>query len=328
MKASAITRIVIYSLVALILCGILAAGMGLGRFVFDLAGDNGNYITGGSSLPKEEIEHLQIEWVSGSVDVTIVPAHEANITFSETGGTENCSMVYEVKGHTLIIRYEKPRVQIGFGNWSTPDKALTVEIPAEWNLQSIDISSVSADVNILQINSGDVDVENVSGSTEVRVLEAGDVDIETVSGRVTFIGACKKLNMNSVSGDCDVFLDGTAQEISYEGVSGDLKVSVFKEQGFTAKLDSVSGNIYSDFSTTVSGGAHSYGDGSLRITADTVSGDIQITESRIEFTDRCSHVWDEGDLRSVPGDTRQEMVYTCLICGSTKSEPVNETKEE
>ncbi len=320
MKANAITRIVIYSLVTVILCGILAAGMGLGHFVFDLGGDDGDYITGSGSLPKENIEHLQIEWISGSVDVTIVPDTEANITFSETGGTEDCAMVYEVKGHTLIIRYQKPRVQIGFGNWSTPNKALTVEIPAEWNLQSIDISSVSANVNVLQIKSGDVDVENVSGSTEVRVLEAGDVDIETVSGRALFIGACKKLNLNSVSGDCDVFLDGATQEISFEGVSGDLKVSVFKEQGFSAKLDSVSGNIYSDFSTTVSGGAHSYGDGSLRITADTVSGDIQITESRIAFTDGCSHVWDDGDLRTVPGDTRQEMVYTCLICGATKTE--------
>lgn len=327
MKANSIIRIVIYGIVAALLCGILAAGMGLGHFVFDLGDSSGDYITGSGSIPVENIENLQIEWVSGSVDVTIVPDTESNITFSEIGGTEDCAMVYEVKGRTLIIRYEKPHVQIGFGNWSTPDKALTVEIPAYWYLQSIDISSVSADVDVLQLKSGDVDIENVSGSTEVHIQEAGDVDIETVSGPATFIGACEKLNMNSVSGDCDVFLDGATKEIRFEGVSGDLKVSVFKEQGFTARLDSISGNIYSSFSTSVSGGAHSYGDGSMRITADTVSGDIQILESRIELTDRCSHVWDGGDLRTVPGDTRQEMVYTCLVCGSTKSEPLIDTKD-
>lgn len=324
MKTNAIIRIVIYSLVALLFCGILAMGLGFGHFVFNLGSSSGDYLTGSGSIPVDGIENLQIEWVSGSVDVTIVPESESNITFSETGGTEDCAMVYEVKGRTLIIRFEKPRVQIGFGTWRTPNKALKVEIPAYWNLQSINITSVSADVDVLQLKSGDVDIENVSGTTNVRIDEAGDVDIETVSGRATFIGACKNLDINSVSGDCDVFLNGNTQEINYEGVSGGLKVFVFKEQGFTAELDSISGNIYSSFSTTVSGGIHSYGDGSLRITADTVSGNVQIAENRIELTDSCSHVWDDGELRAVPGDTRQKMVYTCLVCGKTRSEPESE----
>lgn len=282
MKRNAIARIVIYSVLLLVLVGMLLSWLNNEGFYWEQ--DSGNYITGGGSIDMREIENLQIEWVSGNVDVTIVPETESQITFSESNGEET-PMVYEIKGKTLVIRYSKQAVNVSFGNYSGPKKDLTVEIPASWSCQSVDISAVSANVNVLLMEAGDVEIENVSGKTELWLENGGNrVSIETVSGDVSFIGQCKEFECNSVSGNCDVYLDGAAKEISLESISGDLNVSLFKEYGFTASIDSVSGKIYSDFSTTVSGGTHSYGDGKTRIDAETVSGNIYIREARIELT--------------------------------------------
>lgn len=281
MKRNAIARIVIYSLLILVLIGVLVKGLEHDGFLWEPG--SSNTVTGSGSIDMDQIENIEIEWVSGSVDVTIVPETESRISFSETNGDEH-PMVYEIKGKTLVIRFTKPSINLSFGNLNTPDKDLKVEIPVNWLCQSLDISAVSADVTVLLQNARDVDVENVSGKTELRFETSGSVSVETVSGEVSFIGQCDEFECNSVSGDCDVFLYEDAKEITLESISGDLTVSLFKEYGFTASIDSTSGNIYSDYSTTVSGGKHTYGDGKIRIEAETVSGDIFIRESKIEPT--------------------------------------------
>ena len=281
MKRNAIARIIIYLVLILVLIGVLVKGLEHDGFLWEPG--NSNTVTGSGSIDMNQIENIEIEWVSGSVDVTIVPETESKISFRETNGEEH-PMVHEIKGKTLVIRFTKPSVNLSFGNLNTPDKDLKVEIPANWLCRSLDISAVSADVTVLLPNARDVEVENGSGKTELRLENSNNVSVETVSGEVSFIGQCDEFECNSVSGDCDVFLYEDAKEITLESVSGDLTVSLFKEYGFTASIDSASGNIYSDYSTSVSGGRHTYGDGKIRIEAETVSGDIFIRESKIEPT--------------------------------------------
>lgn len=279
MKRNAIARIVIYSLIAVILCGILLAGLGIGGLYWELDGD-GDYITGGGSIDMSQIENLQIEWVSGNVDVTLLPATESKITFSETN-SEETPLVYEIKGKTLIIRFCKQSLKVNFGSYSGPEKDLKIEIPENWSCRSLDIEAVSANVSVHLSEADDVEIENVSGKTDLNITKSGSVSVETVSGEVMFTGRCHEFDCNSVSGDCEVRLIGDAKDIALESISGDLTVSLSKEYGFTASIDSVSGNIYSDFSTTVSGGKHTYGDGATRIDAETVSGNIYIREAMI-----------------------------------------------
>ena len=282
MKRNAIVRIIIYIVLILVLAGILLSGLkhdGFSR----VTGDS-NTITGSGSIDMSQVENIEIEWVSGSVDVTIAPETESKITFRETNGEEH-PMVYEIKGKTLVIHFTEPSINLSFGNFYTPDKDLIVVIPADWVCQSLDISAVSADVKVLLPEARDVEVENVSGKTELRLESSQSISVENISGEVSFIGQCETFECNSVSGDCNVYLSKDAKEITLESVSGDLTVSLFKQYGFTASIDSTSGNIYSDYSTTVSGGKHTYGDGNVRIEAETVSGDIFIRENRIELTD-------------------------------------------
>ena len=283
MRRNAIARIIIYSLLIFVLVGILISGLDHDGFNWG-TGSSGNYMTGSGSVDMSQIENIQIEWVSGNVDVILVPDTETTISFSETNG-EDHPMVYEIKGKTLVIRFTKQTIHLNFGNFNTPDKDLKIQIPENWSCRSLDIEAVSANVSVHLSEANDVEIENVSGKTDLNITKSGSVSVETVSGEVLFNGNCNEFDGSSVSGDCEVKLFGDAKDIALESVSGDLTVSILKDYGFTATIDSASGHIYSDYSTTVSGGKHTYGDGKIRIEAETVSGDIFIRENRIELTD-------------------------------------------
>ncbi len=319
MKRNAIARIVIYCVIIAALIGIMVSGMDLSNLRFDFGIDKGNYISGNGSVSIEDIDNIEIQWVSGAVNVTIKPDGDGCIDFSESGATESCTMVYEVRGRTLIVRYERPAVHIGIA--TTPDKTLTVTVPASWDCKNIDIEVVSADVDVLLLTADKVDVENVSGKSIIYVQNATDVNVETVSGSSSIIcDTANNINCDTVSGECEVYISEGAKIIDFESVSGDLVVAIFKKIGFEAELDSASGKVYADFSTKYSNGRYQYGDCSLKIDAESVSGNLRIREVQYELTDGCQHIYGPGEPMVVPGSG--ETVYTqrCVICGHTKTE--------
>ena len=81
MKRNAIARIVIYSLIVVILVGVLVHGMDWDGFHFDWdLGDDAQVVTGTASVEPSSIKHIRIEWVDGLVDVAT--ADQDTITFS------------------------------------------------------------------------------------------------------------------------------------------------------------------------------------------------------------------------------------------------------
>lgn len=284
MKRNAIARIVIYSIIAVVLTGILIVGLGWDGFEFEWdLGGNGQTVSGTGSADASNIKRICIEWVDGRVDVST--AQQDTITFSETGG-EKHPMVYEIKGNTLVIRYSKQTIKFGIHTGIMPSKQLTVHVPQDWVGSAIEITAVSADITVDLPKVEEAEFENVSGNTRMHLKECGSVSVETVSGKTIFEGSFGQFDCNTISGNCEVTLYGHAKEIGMESVSGDLTVALLQQYGFTAQLDSVSGHIRSDFSTSVSGSTHRFGDGSIKIEAETVSGNIHIKEAAaISITD-------------------------------------------
>lgn len=284
MKANAITRIVIYFVLILVLLGILLSGLGVGVLRFDLGGLSGEYITGEGAVDASTIENIEIEWVSGDIDIHVATDGSDQIRFSESGNAgEDLRMVWERKGTTLIIKYSKPSIRIGF--ISTPDKDLDVIFPAGWYCDNLDLSTVSGSVNITLLSANEIELESVSASCKLDCT-AKDVSLNTVSGKVEYHGEVETLECESVSADCSVILlDSVPERLTLNAVSGDLIVGMTETMGFSATLDSLSGNIYSDFNTTTQNGKKIYGDGSCQISADTVSGNINIKKYEIRLTD-------------------------------------------
>lgn len=275
MNRNAFARLVIYSIITVILIGVLVTGLNWNGFDWD-ADSAGQTVTGTASVDASSIKRICIEWVDGTVDVRA--AQQDTITFSETNGEKLC-MVYSFKGDTLVIRYNKESLKLGI-NIKTPDKRLTVHVPQDWIADEIEISAVSANITVDLPEVRETEIESVSGDISIRYERSGEISLTTVSGQTAFEGICNDLECSSVSGECNVKLLGSAKEIRMNSISGGLEIVLDGQSGFTAQLDSVSGSISSDFPTSITGQAHTYGDGSIRIEAETVSGGIRIRNAQ------------------------------------------------
>ena len=101
MKRNAIVRIIIFSLIIVMLLGILLVGLGVGLYTFRTDTQSDAYILGGGEVPAREIREIEIEWTSG--DITIQTADIDTITFQEIGSEDSDPMVYRQNGDKLII---------------------------------------------------------------------------------------------------------------------------------------------------------------------------------------------------------------------------------
>lgn len=279
MKTSAIIRIIIFSLVIVILASIMIAGMTLQgiRFHFGNDGIQGGTVSSEGSVPAGEIRSIAVEWVSGSI--TIQTADTDTITFSETGAdSKEEIMVWKQSGDELKIQFQQPRVWFGFSFGLDADnsKDLVITVPEDWNARDLHIESVSADIRANGITAGSFDIENVSGYCDLAECIIDELDVETVSGRVDLMGSVRIASLEAVSADCTLTLSAGTKEIDLDSVSGDLTVYLPADQGFTASIDGLSGDISTDFPTTTSAGTHIHGDGSCKIEAEGVSGNISI----------------------------------------------------
>ncbi len=126
---------------------------------------------------------------------------------------------------------------------------------------SVDISAVSADVDVSGLDNEKLTASSVSGDVEVDATSQR-VSIESVSGDVEFSGNSQRISAESVSGDID--LSGIAGNIEATTVSGDMELHAGAVE--SAKLETVSGDIM------VKGEISDNG----KLTAESMSGDVVI----------------------------------------------------
>lgn len=285
MKTNAIVRIVLFSIAIFLLLSMLTAVL-----TFDLLSVNlfdpkspfgtspdvsGNPASAGS-VSAESVKNIQIEWVSGSI--TVQPGDVSEITFSETEGLpEDQRMIWKQSGDTLVIQFSKPRASFGiFGLKGPSAKDLVVTVPREWQCNALKIDSVSARINVSSVTVQTAELANVSGECSFQACSAASFQAETVSGNVNFEGTAQKLHFSTVSANCTAAISGNPKEIDMDSVSGDLRLTLPDITGFTASLDSTSGDPSISFPVTSSRNTYTYADGACRITASSVSGDLII----------------------------------------------------
>ena len=265
MKTNAIVRIIIYSLVLLLLTGILLGGLEIGSFVFEFS-DGNTYTSGDGSADAAAIRNLDIEWASGAV--TIETADVDAIIFRETGGTEQNQMAYAVSGDTLILRYQKPAFRLGFQSVSA--KALTVQVPKDWTCQQLEVDVASAGVNIRSMSAKTVRADCASGTIKFIQCSVSELEIDTASGDIQYSGTLNTLELDGASADFIGVFQNVPDSMDMDTASGDLDITLPADCGYQVDLDAASGDFYSDF------GGHSYGDGHCKIEVDTASGDLTI----------------------------------------------------
>lgn len=287
MKSNAIIRIVLFSLAIVILVGILVGGIGFRSYLgnkvensitrrFTLE-DGATASTG--SVPASQIRDIEIQWVAGNI--TIQPGDTDSITFAESSGVpEADQMVWKQSGDKLILQFSQAKFSFDF----TTDfaKDLIVTVPQDWSCSDLDIDAVSADLDISGLTVNEMDIETVSGKCDLSGCGVNKIALETVSGDLAFEGTLERMDFESVSATCTATLSNTPKELDFDSLSGDLILTLPENTGFTAKIDSLSGEISSEFPTTVSKNTHTYGDGGCRINADTMSGSMLIKKGELQ----------------------------------------------
>lgn len=284
MKASAVVRIVIWSLVALILTGALVAGIAFRR-VWGSSGDfsigvtgnvySGDYNIGGGSIT-EPINAIEVDWVSGKIEISVYDGDATEISENEISD-EDYKLRYRVENGRLTVHSEKSG--FSFGIISRPKKELTIKIPRTYaeNLKEIKISSTSADININGLTvSGSAETDTVSGKVTAENLNTASLECDTVSGDITASGAIESFDLDSTSGSAQITTSVPLKKLETDTVSGNVTMTLPEDSGFTLEFDTVSGDLNCELPMANKNGKHICNDGSAKFEADSTSGDFTI----------------------------------------------------
>lgn len=170
------------------------------------------------------------------------------------------------------------------------DTRLVVEVPVGVQL---DVSAVSADIDISGVSGEQLVAESVSGNIEVRDSAPQRLSLSTVSGSQKVESAAAKLQLESVSGEISLQAS-KADQLSMETVSGAVDI-VLAQPAREIRIETVSG------SASLRGGPSD--SGTLR--AETLSGRLRI-ELPAATSARISAESFSGRIRSAVGTVEKE----------------------
>lgn len=290
MKRNAIARIIIWSLVAVLLTSLLVVGISSSPSSF-FSGDwslggigvtyknSALYNVGGGTVT-DEFQSIKVNWTNGKINIEAYDGEDTVISETEVAEKEN-KLRWRVEDGVLKI--QQMAAGMRFGLKQTPKKTLTVKIPSNVaeGLKAVTSDSVSAEVTITGISASDkIEIDIVSGGANLKNIKTEKLDIDTVSGSIKAAGEFTELESDSVSGDVTVSSATPLKKLDCDSTSGNIRLTIPKNSGFTLKADTVSGDISCGLPTvSESKNRRVCGDGSADFETDTVSGDLIITSA-------------------------------------------------
>lgn len=290
MKRNAIARIIIWSLVAVLLTSLLVVGISSSPSSFftgdwSLGGigvtykNSALYNVGGGTVT-DEFQSIEVNWTNGKINIEAYDGEDTVISETEVEEKEN-KLRWRVEDGVLKI--QQMAAGMRFGLKKTPKKTLTVKIPSNVaeGLKAVTSDSVSAEVTITGISASDkIEIDTVSGGANLKNIKTEKLDIDTVSGSIKAAGEFTELESDSVSGDVTVSSATPLKKLDCDSTSGNIRLTIPKNSGFTLKADTVSGDISCGLPTvSESKNRRVCGDGSADFETDTVSGDLIITSA-------------------------------------------------
>lgn len=265
---------------ALIACMIMLSGCVIhtGGGLSTIKYDNADSYSIGSGSTSDNIRNLEIDWISGKVDISYGKGDE--IVFEETSKdeiTDELTMRWLVEDGTLHIKFCKA----GKINVNNCDKTLKLTLPKKLELQEAEFETVSADIKASELNVKDVNFETVSGSVEASLYGVRSIDADSVSGDIDIIApeGPENADIETNSGSVLLNLKKSAGDCEISTVSGKVTLLLPKKGNFTISYDTTSGDFDSDIEMTPKGSKYVAGKGSDRFTVDTTSGDLRIKKA-------------------------------------------------
>lgn len=269
--------------VVLVLLGIMLVSFGSAALLgLNLQGVNivSKTIDSEEVYALEGVEGIFVETIS--TDVTFIPVEgeEIRVHFHGTarGNSSSIPELRTVKtGSNLRIMIEHPSfVNIGF--MSTNVK-LDIYMPKSFGGEMV-ASTVSGNVVIQDLDLQKFRFKAVSGNLRAEAFTAADAIFETISGDIRVQGFAGDARVDVVSGDVFLNYKEYANDINIKSTSGTARLELPDDSEFEFSLRTVSGKISTGFPISLEGDSKnlhgSVGSGQHRITASTVSGNVEI----------------------------------------------------
>ena len=293
MRSNAIMRIIIWSLVIVLLLGILGSvffAVNPRRRTESIAATEVPVLLE-TTFPIEEIrnsderttfaasevQEIKIEWVAG--DILIQPNDADTISIREDGlSDERYAMILRCRDGELKIQFcdEDITKIFGVGMSTELSKDLTITVPRDWECNTLEIDAASAAVEVNDLTIREVDFDGASGACEFENCTVDEIDLDTASGDIRFIGSLDTLDCDAASASVYAVLSNTPSRMDLDTMSGDLDITLPENAGFTVSNNSLSSNFSSDFETSMKNGNHVCGDGRCRINVDALSGNVTL----------------------------------------------------
>lgn len=248
MKRSAIIRIVLYSLLALVLTGILVTGILANGFVFSIGGGSGDGIEVEyeASVEAESGITLEINWAAGKV---VVKREDVDrIIFRETADKEiKHPMTYSYVGDTLELNHSNVSVYFGINN--PQEKNLVVVVPMDWKGKKLIINGAALDITL-------------------RDLKIEELEIDGAGMNLIFFGWVKAVEIDGAGCKADLTCTNSVQSIQMDGAGCDLTVTLPEGSGFIVQMDGLGCGYSTDIASYRENGNIVYGDQSCKIEVD------------------------------------------------------------
>jgi len=242
----------------------------------------GNSIDEVKTFGVDQLKEIYIHSVSSDVSVFSTDEEDVKIHFYGRSALKSNKalpkLITNLEGSKLKIEIEYPRVLFYNAN-----VVLDVYIPQDYR-ENIIIDTVSADVDISNLDINNFQCKTVSGDLRIESLGSDNLTLKTTSGNINILDILGNLKVDSVSGNVNVGYKVFTQDIDIKTISGKVKIDLPQNAEFYLKTNTVSGEVVTKFPITIISfnklnqleGTVGTGDNSIII--DTVSGDIYINK--------------------------------------------------
>lgn len=237
MKRNAIVRIIVYTVLALVLLGMLYAGLEMDTFFDDE--DSLESKTRKVTFDPSKVTSLSVDWMLG--DVKIKTSDVKQITVVEEGAFPDYqNMVCKLDDGELSIRYAK----VTFSS-SMCSKDLTILVPNTWTCQELELDCASVNVNITGLT-----IDHVQLNSALLELD--------------YNGFFNTMECDGAKCTLRITTTGKPDRLDIEGADCDVNISLINECGFLVTSDGIN-NIYTMRGGQDANGNYAYLDGHFKI---------------------------------------------------------------
>ena len=226
---------------------------------------NSEKYTAGNASFTEKIEKIDVDWSNG--ELIIIQADTDKVTLEEEC-TQSLSdeekVHWMLDGTTLRVKFCKSGTMIN----PTAEKKLTVTVPKDPSLLSLDASCASASLSAALSGADEINLSSASGEITAKLGGTDTVNMSSASGKImtelsdtaavsissssgamsVVASQADSLSLSSASGEIELNMAGEVSSLEIDSASGDVTVN--GEAAKKAVLESSSGKISASFEKT------------------------------------------------------------------------------